>query len=86
MGLYVATSRNQLALIRLRGRLDELRNRVTNSSGKIAWTASPVPNRSASNPPRLANANEIRIERARSTSAPPTPLTSVTPVASPKSR
>ena len=70
----MATSRNQVVLIRLRGRLEELRNSVTNSSGKIPWTASPVPKRSASSAPRPANPNAIRIDSASSTSAPPTPL------------
>jgi hypothetical protein len=72
--------------MRLRGRLEELRKSVTNSKGKIPCTASPVPNRTASRIPRLANANAIRIDRANSTKAPPIPATNVTPNASPTSR
>ena len=40
--MTVATQRNQSAVIRLRGKLTEERNRKTVITGAIAWTACPL--------------------------------------------
>ena len=85
-GLNVATVRNQSVSIRFRGKFIEDRKRRTKRSGKSPCTASPDPVRSAKNAPSALNETAISVASASSTNAPATPVSSLTPKASPIER
>ena len=85
-GFQVATVRNQSVSIRLRGSAIELRKSAAKSSGKMPWTASPDPVRSATNAPMPPKPSEISRASAPITSAPGTPEWIPSPATAPTDR
>src|SRR5207237_9495993 len=69
-GFAVATHRNQVVAIRLRGMFIDERKRKTKNTGKRPWTASVDPVRNAAQLPNDANARAIIASSTSSSSAP----------------
>jgi hypothetical protein len=85
-GFAVANHLNQSVDIRLRGRLIEEMKRKTKKTGKIPFTASVDPVRSAANAPKAANPSEITAASPIITTPPAIPDSSRTPKTSPIER